>query len=175
MIVKLRWQNKHLHLRKIKRRSGEKQKLVTVLWLFNYWHLRSMDDVICYFKIMVTGYLKIFGSISYCISSSACTLHELCLVNIAGKLFPPVYICIYILNMSCVMFHARKVSPLVSHPDKPYAIKFEDFVVVFRLWHCVVWYIGMSVCARVVILLKEIMVDGTSLCNYLDHIFCCSV
>jgi len=35
----------------------------------------------------------------------------------------------------------------------------------------VVWYVGMSVCARIVMLLKEIMVDGSALCNYLDHIF----
>ena len=72
----------------------------------------------------MTRYLKIFGSISCCISPSACTLHELCLVNIAGKLVPPVYICIYILNMSCVMFHAKKVFSLLSYPDKQYAIKF---------------------------------------------------
>lgn len=70
-----------------------------------------MDDDVCYFNIMVTKYLKFFGSISHCISPSAWTFHELCLVNIAGKHVPPVcvYIYICILNMSYIMFHARKV------------------------------------------------------------------
>jgi len=54
-----------------------------------------MDDI-CYFNIMVTRYLKVCGSISHCISPSACTVHELCLVNIAGKLVPPVCVYVYV-------------------------------------------------------------------------------
>jgi len=55
-----------------------------------------MDAVVCYFNIMVTRYLKFFGSISHCISPSAWTVHEQCLVNIVGNHIPPVCMCIYI-------------------------------------------------------------------------------
>lgn len=175
VIVKLRWQNKHSNLRKIKRRSGEKLKLVTVLWLLTI-------DICIVWMIYVILTLWWPDTWRY-VAVLAIVFHHLLVLSmnyvwwiLQGSLFLLcVYMYMYILNMSCVMLHARKVCPLVSHSDKQYAIKFEDFVVVFRLWHCVVRYVGMSVCARIVILLKEIMVDGSSLCNYLDHIFCCSV
>ena len=67
--------------------------------------MHSMDDDICYCNIMLTRYLKFFGSINHCFSPSAWAVHELCLMNIEGKHDSPVYK----INMSCLMLHARKV------------------------------------------------------------------
>ena len=178
VIVKLRWRNKHLHLRKIKRRSGKKLKLVTVLRLLTIdtcivWMIYVIltlwwPDTWNLLAVLAIVFHHLLGlSMNYVwwILQGSMSLLCVCVC---------VCVCVY-MYIKCVLCNVlcyKSLScPLVYHPDKKYDIEFEDFVVVFRLWQCVVWYVGMSVCARIVILLKEIMVDGSSLCNYLDHIF----